>query len=248
MDNDFSVPADWYRQFFTAPVNAFWETMVPEAATAADLAFLHRHIPLPPAHLLDVPCGAGRHALALARAGYRVTGIDLSEDAIDRAQAAGKGLAADFRRGDMRSLDGEDRFDAVLCLGNSLSYFPPEEMRAFIATLAARVADGGRLILDTSCCAESLFPLAGEREVAFEGGTYRSAYCYDARSSLLKTRAELRLGDEVHPLLYAHYVVTAGELVRMVEATGLRVEALHGGTEGEAFAPGMPRLLLVASL
>ncbi|MEA3062125.1 MAG: hypothetical protein QOJ94_1906, partial [Sphingomonadales bacterium] len=244
MDNDFSVPADWYRKFFTAPVNAFWETMVPEAATAADLAFLHLHIPPSPARLLDVPCGAGRHSLALARGGYRVTGIDLSVDAIDRATAAGKDLTVDFRRGDMRSLDLADRFDAVLCLGNSLSYFPAQEMRTFIASLAERVANGGRLILDTSCCAESLFPLAEEREVAFEGGTYRSVYRYDARLSLLKTKAELRLGEAVHPLLYAHYVVTAGELVRMVEAARLRVEAIHGGTEGQAFAPGLPRLLL----
>src|SRR3954469_335069 len=247
MDDDFTVPADWYRNFFTAPVNQFWETMVPDAATAADVAFLRRHVPPPPAGLLDVPCGAGRHSLALARVGYRVTGIDLSENAIDRAGTAGKGLTVDFRRGDMRSLDTDERFGAVLCFGNSLSYFPPEEMRAFIAALAARVAAGGRLILDTSCCAESLFPLAEEREVAFDGGIYRSVYRYDARSSLLKTKAELRLADEVHRLRYAHYVVTSGELVRMVEAAGLRVEALHGGTDGEAFAPGMPRLLLVAS-
>jgi 2-polyprenyl-3-methyl-5-hydroxy-6-metoxy-1,4-benzoquinol methylase len=221
--------------------------MVPETATAADIAFIGRHIAPPPGCILDVPCGAGRHSLALARAGYRVTGIDLSEEAIDRARAAGKGLSADFRRGDMRSLALDERFDAVLCLGNSLSYFPPDEMRSFIASLAERVAGGGRLILDTSCCAESLFPMAGAREVAFEGGTYRSAYRYEARRSLLKTKAELRLGDETHGLRYAHYVVTSGELVRMVEVAGLRVESLFGDVEDTPFAPGMPRLLLVAS-
>jgi 2-polyprenyl-3-methyl-5-hydroxy-6-metoxy-1,4-benzoquinol methylase len=247
MDNDFDVPSDWYGNFFTAPVNAFWETMVPETATTADVAFVRRHVAAPPARILDVPCGAGRHALALARAGYKVTAIDLSEEAIRRARRAGKQLPVTFRRGDMRFLDLEERFDGILCLGNSLSYFPPEEMRGFIASLAARVAGDGKLILDTSCCAESLFPLAQEREIAFEGGTCRSRYSYDSRRSLLKTKAELRLGEATHPLLYAHYVVTSGELVRMVEASGLRVEALHGGTEGEMFAPGLPRLLLVAS-
>jgi SAM-dependent methyltransferase len=247
MDNDFTVPAGWYSTFFTAPVNAFWEKMVPEAVTEADVAFVRRHLPSPPARLLDVPSGAGRHAVALARKGYEVTAIDLSEDAIRRGRSAGEGLSVTFRRDDMRLLDLDERFDGVLCLGNSLSYFPPDVMRAFVASLAARLGEGGRLILDTSCCAESLFPLAEEREVAFEGGTYRSRYSYDARLSLLKTKAELRLGEETHPLLYAHYVVTSAELVRMVEAAGLRVDALFGDTDGAPFAPGMKRLLLVAS-
>jgi SAM-dependent methyltransferase len=247
MNDDFTVPADWYNRFFTAAVNAFWEKIVPDAATEADVAFLRRHLAPPPASLLDVPCGAGRHALALARKGHKVTAIDLSQEAVGRARRAGKGLSATFRRGDMRSLGLEERFDGVLCLGNSLSYFPPDEMRAFIASLAERVAEGGRLILDTSCCAESLFPLAAEREVAFEGGTYRSRYGYDARLSLLKTKAQLTLDEAVHPLLYAHYVVTSGELVRMVEAAGLRVEGLFGDTQDAPFAPGAPRLLLVAS-
>lgn len=247
MSDDFDVPSDWYGSFFTAPVNAFWERMVPEAATAADVAFVRRHIASAPARLLDVPCGAGRHALALARAGYEVTGVDVSEEAIERAAKAGDGHSATFRRGDMRNLDLDERFDGVLCLGNSLSYFPPDEMRTFIASLAERVAEGGRLILDTSCCAESLFPLAEVREVAFDGGTYRSRYRYDARLSLLKTKAELRLGEEKHELLYAHYVVTSGELVRMVEAAGLQAESLSGDPDGTPFAPGMKRLLLVAS-
>ncbi|MEA3048596.1 MAG: hypothetical protein QOG84_432 [Sphingomonadales bacterium] len=247
MEKDFDVPSDWYSSFFTAPVNSFWETMVPDAATEADVAFLGRHLAPPPASLLDVPCGAGRHALALAREGHKVVAIDLSQEAVRRARRAGKGLSATFRRGDMRSLDLQERFDGVLCLGNSLSYFPPGEMRAFIASLAERVAEGGRLILDTSCCAESLFPLAETREVAFEGGTYRSRYSYDSRLSVLKTKAELRLGEGVHPLLYAHYVVTSGELVRMVEAAGLPVEGLFGDVEDTPFAPGMKRLLLVAS-
>jgi 2-polyprenyl-3-methyl-5-hydroxy-6-metoxy-1,4-benzoquinol methylase len=249
MDKDFTVPADWYRSFFTAPVNNFWERMVPEPATAADVAFLRRHLPPPPAHLLDMPCGAGRHSLALARAGYRVTGLDISADAIARATAtaAGEGLTAEFRQRDMRGLKAQAAFDGAFCLGNSLAYFPSLEMAAFIATLAGAVCPGGRLVLDTYCCAESLFPLAEERDVAFDGGSYRSLYCYDAARSVLKTKAQLTLGGEEHDLLYAHHIVTSGELVRMVEGAGVRVDALFGDTGEGPFAPGSPRLLLVGT-
>jgi SAM-dependent methyltransferase len=249
MQHEFTVPDDWYRSFFTAPVNLFWEKMVPEAATAADLAFLQRNLPPSPARLLDVPCGAGRHALALGRAGYRVTGIDISAEAIGRtsATAAGEGLRIDFRCGDMVELEPGGAFDAALCLGNSLAYFAPPKLADLLARLGGSLAQGGRLILDTYCCAESIFPLAQEREVEFDGGTYRSRYCYDARASVLKTKAELTMAGEVHELLYAHHIVTSGELVRMVEAAGVRVNALYGDTDGARFGPGSPRLLLVGT-
>lgn len=66
----------------------------------------------PHQRLLDIGCGQGRNAIALAQLGYAVVGIDLSQSAIDlaRAAAAGKGVAEsatftvasifDFRRTD----------------------------------------------------------------------------------------------------------------------------------------------------
>jgi SAM-dependent methyltransferase len=249
MDDDFTVPDDWYRSFFTPAANRFWEMMVPEPVTATDVAFLRDHLPPPPARVLDMACGSGRHALALARAGYEVTGIDISADAIARASAAaaGDGLPIGFRCGDMAELEPGGAFEGVVCLGNSLAYFPPPKLAAFVARLGDSLAKGGRMILDTYCCAESMFPLAEEREVPFEGGTYRARYRYDAGASVLKTKAELCLAGEVHELLYAHHIVTSGELVRMVEAAGIRVDALYADTDGSAFAPGSPRLLLVAT-
>jgi SAM-dependent methyltransferase len=147
MHDDFTVPADWYKTFFTAPVNLFWERMVPPEATEADLGFLLRHLgAIPPARILDVPCGSGRHALGLARAGYRVTGVDLSDDAIKRASATAReaGLPARFIKKDMRDFEAEEPFDAAICLGNSISYFERDGMRSLFDTLAAGTRRGGR--------------------------------------------------------------------------------------------------------
>ncbi|MFL6846688.1 MAG: class I SAM-dependent methyltransferase [Allosphingosinicella sp.] len=247
MNQDFDVPSHWYESFFTAPVNRFWETMVPPEATATDLAFVARHIGVePPARLLDVPCGAGRHALALARAGFEVTGIDLSAEAIARAAAAGAGLPARFVRSDMREFAVDSPFDGAICLGNSLGYFAAEGLEAFLARLAASLRSGARLILDSYTCAESIFPLQEEREIAFEGGSYRSLYAYDPVGSVLKTEAVLTLDGESHLLRYAHHVVTSGALVSVLRDTGFGLLGLYADTEDAPFAPGLPRLLLVA--
>jgi cyclopropane fatty-acyl-phospholipid synthase-like methyltransferase len=247
MHDDFDVPSDWYETFFTQSVNRFWEMMVPPEATSADIRFVTRHIGVaPPAHLIDMPCGAGRHALGLAREGYGVTGVDLSADAVARAGSAGGGLPVRFVRSDMRDFVAMAPFDGGLCLGNSVGYFGAEGMAAFLARLAASLRRGARLVLDSHTCAESILPLRDESEIAFEGGTYRSRYAYDAMASVLKTEAELRLDGEVHTLRYAHHVVTSGALVRRLGDAGLTVLGLYGDTDDTPYEPGLPRLLLVA--
>jgi glycine/sarcosine N-methyltransferase len=81
--------------------------------------------------ILDAACGSGGHALALARWGYEVTGADVSPAMITRAQqkAAEAGLAVPFVVSDLAALGSKlggkglgERFDAVLCLGNSLPH------------------------------------------------------------------------------------------------------------------------------
>jgi cyclopropane fatty-acyl-phospholipid synthase-like methyltransferase len=249
MHDDFTVPADWYKTFFTAPVNLFWERMMPPEATEADLGFLLRHLgAIPPARILDVPCGSGRHALGLARAGYRVTGVDLSDDAIIRASATAReaGLPARFIKKDMRDFEAEEPFDAAICLGNSISYFERDGMQSLFDTLAAGTRRGGRLLLDTHCCAESIFPLREGRVLEFEGGSYSSRFRYDPYTSTLSTSAELRLENERHSLLYAHHIVTSGALVRMLGDAGFEANALYGDTDDTPFVAGSPRLLLIA--
>ncbi len=69
-------------------------------------------------HILDVGCGTGRHAIELARRGYRVTGIDLSEAQLRRARekAAEAGVDVDFQRYDARELPFDGEFDAAIMM------------------------------------------------------------------------------------------------------------------------------------
>jgi SAM-dependent methyltransferase len=79
---------------------------------------LRRHLPAPPARLLDVGGATGVHAAWLAADGYRVHVVDLTPRHIDkiRSELGPLGVTADV--GDARHLDEEDAsFDAVLLLG-----------------------------------------------------------------------------------------------------------------------------------
>ena len=248
MTPNFDVPADWYETFFTGPANCFWEAMVPASATIAETAFIVRHIGAAPRVVVDAPCGAGRHALSLARAGYRVIGADISEEAIARANdaASAERLPAAFAVADMRRFASEPA-DALISMGNSISYFDDAGTRALFGNFARHVKPGGALILDTGCCAESVLPnFKTERVFEFEGGDYRSALFYDPKTSLLKTKATLRLGAERHDLRYAHRLVTTGALVGALDEAGFETADLYADPEDAPFAIGAPRLLLLA--
>lgn len=85
----------------------------------------------PPAEILDCTCGIGTQALPLAVKGYRVTGSDLSERAVERArsEARSRGLNARFVASDVRQVDGkvDRKFDAVITGANSITHLITDE-------------------------------------------------------------------------------------------------------------------------
>ncbi len=117
----------------------------------------HRH-GLEPETVLDVACGTGNSTLPFARRGYRVAGVDSSEDmvAIARMKAASGGLDVEFAVQDMRELHPERLemgpvFDLVLCLYDSINYLtdPREFARALLGFREA-VRPGGFFVFDVN--------------------------------------------------------------------------------------------------
>ncbi len=104
---------------------------------------------LGPTRILDVGCGAGLAAEALARHGHDVLGIDAAGDAIDaaRAHVAGRGLTLTYRSCLAEDLVAERaRFPVVTCL-EVIEHVP--DPAGFVRVLAALLEPGGLLILST---------------------------------------------------------------------------------------------------
>jgi len=114
-----------------------------------ELAFFSTELPPARFHrVLDVACGIGRHARALAEAGYEVTGIDTSESALTIARD-GAPDGATFVEANLRELgDLPSNFDVVTCLWQSWGHLPDEENRTVLRDMTDRLRDGGRLLLD----------------------------------------------------------------------------------------------------
>ena len=107
-----------------------------------------------PLDILELGCGTGGHAFALAAAGHRVTGVDLSAGMVERAReraAAQPALGArlDFAQGDLRRYRSGRLHDAVVTLFHVMSYQTTnDDLAAACATARAHLAPGGRFVFD----------------------------------------------------------------------------------------------------
>ena len=117
-----------------------------------------------PRTVLDLACGTGTMSRLLTERGYGVTGADLSPGmlAVARRRAAASHLTLDFYEQDAADLDLSDlRFDAVVCLFDSLNYIlEPERVQSAFARVLAHLHPGGTFLFDVNteyALAEGMF-------------------------------------------------------------------------------------------
>jgi SAM-dependent methyltransferase len=244
------VPSAWYADFFTELPNEFWRQAVPPQATASEVDFIEERLGLAPgSRLVDVPCGSGRHTLALAARGHAVTGLDISVEAIDYARRAAEaaGLDVVFHHADMREVP-PDGFDAAICMGNSFGYLDLAGTRAFVAALAAAVRPGGGLVVDYNAAAESVLPgYTGEDRTMQAGDiTVAATTAYDVARSCLVSGYRFSRGAEEVAVTALHHVLTCAQIGDLLTEVGFVDVEHYAGPDGEPFRLGAPRLLVTA--
>jgi SAM-dependent methyltransferase len=248
MNNE--VNAFWYREFFSGPMMEFWQRIVPAELTAAQVKWIARHALLPErGRVLDLPCGTGRHAIELARRGYRVTGVDVSAASIEIASRLAReaGVMIDLHVEDMSHYEARERFDAVLCLGNSFGYLAHGATLRYLQLASAALVPGGRLLMDVGAVAESVLPHY-EQTFSIDAGDMRLEIAneYDVVRGGLWTQFTFTEGDSVTVQQGWQSVYTCAEIGRMLEAAGLGIVARHGTPDDKPYELGDRGLHLVA--
>jgi SAM-dependent methyltransferase len=117
----------WWQKFFDQNYLRIYEEL--EKRTSREVDSILRMTNLKSkARILDLCCGYGRHSIELAQKGFVVTGYDLSDFFLEKAEkdAAAAGLKIEFVKGDMRKLPFENEFDAVVNVFTSFGYFDNE--------------------------------------------------------------------------------------------------------------------------
>jgi SAM-dependent methyltransferase len=204
--------------------------------------------------------GTGRLAIPLARAGFGVTGVELSGVMVERGRA--KGESVEWVHGDMRCAKLGGWYRLAICAFNSfLCLLSVDDALAFLRNAREHLEPGGLLGIEVSAFSpeELADPPGGpRRQHDFtrelpEGRFDRfSVSRYDVATQLLAMRLfyELRGDDGVLRERRAHdltiRVTGRDELGLMLRLAGFEVEAVYGGFEGEPFTAGSDHLVVLA--
>lgn len=130
--------------------------------------------------ILDIGCGTGRHSIELAKRGYSITGVDLSDSQLKRAEekALEANVNVDFQKADARALSFNHEFELVimLCEG-AFSLMETDEMNYQILQNAEKaLKQPGKLIFTTL---NGLFPLFHSVKEFMESHTKEGNSTYD---------------------------------------------------------------------
>jgi ubiquinone/menaquinone biosynthesis C-methylase UbiE len=186
--------------------------------------------------LLDVPCGFGRHAVALARAGYRVVGVDRSQALLAEARRrAGEEVWPKLVEADYRELPfADESFDAAINLFTSLGYLGDEQDTKALAEIARVLRPSGRLVVEL-VPRDLLVRRFSEQDWRALGGgrLLLEQRTFDAAAGIAQTTQTLvDTNGERDSRTFSLRVYTATELVAMLRAAGFEEAKCYGDLEG----------------
>jgi SAM-dependent methyltransferase len=230
----------WYKTFFGTDYLRIYSPFLTPERTAREVASIIKLLNLPPdSSILDLCCGAGRHALPLAQHGYRITGLDQNENFLHLAQseAEAKGIEARWVQSDMRTIPFENEFDAVINIFTSFGYLEDEnEDLRVLQQVRRALKPNGRFLLETVYQPRVLRNHIPHGIIRYNDGLI---VLEERRLDLLGSRNEIAItmlapdGRRTeHRQSIRIYTLT--ELVRMLAAVDIQVLEYYGDLDGSA--------------
>ena len=215
-----------------------------EVGSVLDLADLGK------GDVLDLACGPGRHAVALAKKGFRVTGVDLSPFLLKKAMDLARAESADVEwvREDMRRFVRPEAFDLVINIFTAFGYF--DDKRDDIKVLRnihQSLREGGALVMEImgkECLANGFLSTTSEELADGRLLVERHEICDDW--TRLKNQWILIENGTTTTFRFEITIYSGQELKdRMLEA-GFGDVKLFGGLDGCEYGPNARRLVAVA--
>jgi SAM-dependent methyltransferase len=235
---------EWFEEWFGEEYLRLYPHRNDTEADRA-VALIRRTVPFQPDwRVLDVACGAGRHARAFEAAGARCTGLDLSPTLLRLARQVTK---APLVRADMRWLPiRPGSMDLTVNLFTSFGYFDHDaEHTAALEEMITTVRQGGWFVIDFLNPAAVRRQLVPEETLEMAGSTVQVSRSVspDGRYVCKSIRAAEGRQFRERVRLFEPEQMSA-----MLEAAGVSVEFRFGDYDAKPLLQDSPRTILVGQV
>ena len=221
-----------WEQFFAAHA-ASYDREVFTQNTELEVVFLMSELGLQPGQaVLDMGCGTGRHAVALAKKGLQVTGVDLSAAMLARARQAANAAGVELHlvNTDAVRFTVSSRFDAAYCLcegalcllGSGEDAIDRDEV--VLRNICNALKPGGRFMCTV---------LSACRLIRHMDDDDVRAGRLDPISMCEITRAEIEIAGIKKTIEARERTYTPPEFAGMMRRAGFVVDSVWGGTAGK---------------
>ncbi|MFA6105409.1 MAG: class I SAM-dependent methyltransferase [Patescibacteria group bacterium] len=208
------------------------------------------------AKILDCPCGYGRHSLALAEAGFNVTGADINERflKLDEDKRSEKKIEnCRFIKNDMRHLKFRNEFDAVINMFYSFGFFDSDKENEEVARkFFEALKPGGKFLMHTHVTVPRLVSgellnfqvrkLLSGKELELKRRYNTTTKREDGEWTLI-TKDGKR--EELTP--YSVRLYTDKEFTDLCKGVGFKEVACYGDWDGSPYNDNSPQLITVAT-
>jgi ubiquinone/menaquinone biosynthesis C-methylase UbiE len=228
----------WYEELFTNYAETYDRESFTQG-TIGEVDFIEQEINFDKSQrILDIGCGTGRHAIELARRGYQVVGVDLSESQLQRARekAEKAGVKIDFMQKDARQLDFENEFELVImiCEG-AFSLMETDEMNyAILQGAANALKPKGKFIFTTLSALFPLFHSVKDFLNENSGETTTDELTFDVMT--FRERSTMTTVDDLgnkKVLDCDERYYTPSEITWLLKSLGFKKIDIHGSTLGQ---------------
>lgn len=244
---------NWYEDFFQGINCEIWENAIPAEWTQTEVEFLVNELNIRQGqHLLDVPCGFGRHAIELSKRGFSVTGVDISQTFIEKLSEKIKAERLNIYaiHADILSVQLGNKFSGAVCLGNSFGYFSLDKMKIFVEKVADSLETKAKFIINSGMIAESILPnldhYSKNKSYTIGNITMEVTNVYNAGGGYLVSNLLYIKEGRTEEHSFKHYVFTLAEVQRLLKSYGLRTIATYGSPSRAEYNPGDQQIYIVA--
>jgi D-alanine-D-alanine ligase len=242
----------WYKTLFGEDYLRMYEPVLTPERTQREVDGIVNLLALPQgSSILDLCCGHGRHAIALAERGYQVTGQDLSEVFLHEAEkeAVAKDVHVDWVHSDMRHIPFENTFDAVINIFTAFGYLETQDDDQQVLKQASKALRTNGLFLLETLHREKFIRHFEPHMIDHlpDGLIVLEERDFD----LLTSRANVKLtmiyeDGERKEYGHAARIYTLTELAQMLNRAGLQVKGYYGAWDKSRLTIDSLRLIVLA--